>query len=140
MGISVSTLADYELGNTKVVPVDKVVLMADLYNAPELITGYCMRECPVHGFLPLATEEKSLEGIALRLLQNFNEDSLKNMRDSLIEITADGKSQRMNCQPWKNHRAARKDGRGNKRNENCRREVFERQVSRSNAGKEFRIE
>ena len=91
LGISVSTLADYELGNTKVVPVDKVVLMADLYNAPELITGYCMRECPVHGFLPLATEEKSLEGIALRLLQNFNEDSLKNMRDSLIEITADGK-------------------------------------------------
>ena len=78
LGISVSTLADYELGNTKVVPVDKVVLMADLYNAPELITGYCMRECPVHGFLPLATEEKSLEGIALRLLQNFNEDSLKN--------------------------------------------------------------
>ena len=33
-----------------------------------------------------------------------------------------------------------KDGRGTKRNENCRREVFERQVSRSNAGKEFRIE
>lgn len=71
LGISVSTLADYELGNTKVVPVDKVVLMADLYNAPELITGYCMRECPVHGFLPLATEEKSLEGIALRLLQKI---------------------------------------------------------------------
>ena len=115
LGISVSTLADYELGNTKVVPVDKVVLMADLYNAPELITGYCMRECPVHGFLPLATEEKSLEGIALRLLQNFNEDSLKNMRDSLIEITPAAariyrpslmllqmeKSQRMNYQPWK---------------------------------------
>lgn len=36
LGISVSTLADYKLGNTKVVPVDKVVLMADLYNAPEL--------------------------------------------------------------------------------------------------------
>ena len=30
--ISVSTLADYELGNTKVVPVDKVVLMAEMYN------------------------------------------------------------------------------------------------------------
>ena len=57
LGVSVSTLADYELGNTKVVPVDKVVLMADLYNAPELITGYCMGECPVHGFLPMATEE-----------------------------------------------------------------------------------
>lgn len=90
LGISVSTLADYELGNTKVVPVDKVVLMSDLYNAPELITGYCMRECPVHGFLPLATEEKSIQGIALRLLKGFNEDRLKAMREDLIEITEDG--------------------------------------------------
>lgn len=90
LGISVSTLADYELGNTKVVPVDKVVLMSDLYNAPELITGYCMRECPVHGFLPLATEEKSIQGIALRLLKGFNEDELKAMKEDLIEITGDG--------------------------------------------------
>ena len=36
LGLSVSTLADYELGTTKVVPVDKVMLMADLYNCPEL--------------------------------------------------------------------------------------------------------
>ncbi len=90
LGISVSTLADYELGNTKVVPVDKVVLMADLYCAPELIAGYCMRECPVHGFLPLATEEKSIQGIALRLLKGFNEDELKTMKVDLIEITEDG--------------------------------------------------
>lgn len=89
LGISVSTLADYELGNTKVVPVDKVVLMSDLYNAPELITRYCMRECPVHSFLPLATEEKSIQGIALRLLKGFNEDELKAMKEDLIEITED---------------------------------------------------
>ena len=90
LGISVSTLADYELGNTKVVPVDKVVIMADLYNSPELIAGYCMRECPVHGFLPLATEERSIQGIALRLLKRFNEDDLKAMKEDLIEITEDG--------------------------------------------------
>ena len=90
LGISVSTLADYELGNTKVVPVDKVVLMADLYCTPELIAGYSMRECPVHGFLPLATEEKSIQGIALRLLKGFNEDELKTMKVDLIEITEDG--------------------------------------------------
>lgn len=90
LGISVSTLADYELGNTKVVPVDKVVLMADLYNAPELISGYCMKECPVHGFLPLATEEKSIQGITLRLLKGFNEDELKAVKEDLIEITEDG--------------------------------------------------
>lgn len=90
LGISVSTLADYELGNTKVVPVDKVVLMADLYKAPELITGYCMKECPVHGFLPLATEEKNIQGIALRLLRGFDEDGLKAMKADLVEITEDG--------------------------------------------------
>lgn len=90
LGISVSTLADYELGNTKVVPVDKVILMADLYNAPELITWYCMKECPVHGFLTLATEEKGIQGIALRLLRGFNEDELKSMKEDLIEITEDG--------------------------------------------------
>ena len=75
---------------SKVVPVDKVVLMAYLYNAPELITGYCMRECPVHGFLPLATEEKSIQGITLRLLRGFNEDGLRAMKEDLIEITEDG--------------------------------------------------
>lgn len=90
LGISVSTLADYELGNTKVVPVDKVVIMADIYNSPELIAGYCMRECPVHGFLPLATEEKSIQGIALRLLRRFNENDLKTMKEDLIDITEDG--------------------------------------------------
>lgn len=67
-----------------------VRVMADLYNAPELITGYCMRECPVHGFLPLATEEKNIQGIALRLLRGFNEDELKVMKENLIEITEDG--------------------------------------------------
>lgn len=41
LGVSVSTLADYENGNTKFVPVDKVVLMADavlldLFNALSL--------------------------------------------------------------------------------------------------------
>lgn len=90
LGVSVSTLADYELGNTKVVPVDKVVLMADLYKSPELIAGYCVNECPVHGFLPLATEERSIQGIALRLLRGFNEDELKTMKEDLIEITEDG--------------------------------------------------
>lgn len=91
LGISPSTLADYELGITKVVPVDKVVLMADLYNCPELITGYCKYECPVCGFLPLATEEKNIQGIALRLLKGFNEEELRVMKRNLIEITEDGK-------------------------------------------------
>jgi transcriptional regulator with XRE-family HTH domain len=90
LGVSASTLADYELGNTKVMPVDKVVLMADLYNAPELMTRYCKNECPIHGYLPLATEEKNIQGIALRLLGGFDEENLQAMRKDIISITEDG--------------------------------------------------
>ena len=90
LGISVSTLADYELGNTKVVPGATVVLMAVLANAPELVAGYCKNECPVHGFLPLATEERGLQGITLRLLKSFNEESMGKIKDELIDIMEDG--------------------------------------------------
>lgn len=43
LGISVSSLSDYELGNTKVVPVDKVDLMAALYL---ILTGLTLVEEP----------------------------------------------------------------------------------------------
>lgn len=90
LGISVSTLADYELGNTKVVPVDKVVLMADLYNAPELKTGYCKHECPICSYLPVATEAKGLEGITLRLMKRLDYYELNRIKKELVDITEDG--------------------------------------------------
>lgn len=90
LGISVSTLADYELGNTKVVPVDKVMLMADLYNAPELKHGYCKYECPIGKAMPLATKVNGIEGIALRMIREFDSEQLKNMKDNLVNIAADG--------------------------------------------------
>lgn len=89
LGVSPYTLADYELGNTKVVPVDKVMLMADLYRAPELKTGYCKHECPIGRNLPLATEQKGLEGIALRLIGGL--EDAKEIQRGLIEIAQDGK-------------------------------------------------
>lgn len=91
LGVSLSTLADYENGVTKVVPVDKVVLMADQYNAPELLTGYCKYECPIGRNFPFATEQKNIEGIALRLIREFNLERLKVLQDSLVEIAKDGR-------------------------------------------------
>lgn len=90
LGISPSTLADYELGITKFVPVDKVVLMADLYNRPELRTGYCKYECPIGKHIPLATSVSGIEGIALRLIREFDPDKIKDMEKKLIDIAADG--------------------------------------------------
>lgn len=90
LGISPSTLADYELGITKFVPVDKVVLMADLYNRPELRTGYCKHECPIGKHIPLATKVSGIEGIALRLIREFDSEKIKDMEKKLIDIAADG--------------------------------------------------
>ena len=90
LGLSVSTLADYELGTTKVVPVDKVMLMADLYNCPELKAGYCKHECPIGKSIPMATQIKGLEGITLRLIKEFDVKKIKDMKNSLIGITEDG--------------------------------------------------
>lgn len=90
LGVSVSTLADYELGNTKVVPVDKVVLMADLYNCPELKTTYCKNECPIGKTMPVATKVACIEGIALRLVREFEPKRIKELKRSFVEIAADG--------------------------------------------------
>ena len=91
LGVSVSTLADYELGNTKVVPVDKVVLMADLYHCPELKTGYCKHECPIGKTMPIATKASGIEGIALRLIRSLDADDIKDMKNQLMDIAEDGK-------------------------------------------------
>jgi len=91
IGVSPSSLADYELGNTKVVPVDKVVLMADLYNCPELKNSYCKNECPIGKGMPIATTVRGIEGIALRVLKEFDVSRLEEMRKQIIDITADGK-------------------------------------------------
>lgn len=91
LGVSVSSLADYELGNTKVVPVDKVVLMADLYNAPELLNGYCARECPIGCRRETATEIKPIERTTVGLLDLLQNDKLQRYMSELTHISIDGK-------------------------------------------------
>lgn len=91
LGVSVSTLANYELGVTKRIPVDMVVMMADLYNAPELKNSYCKHDCPIGRFLPLATETDSLQGITIRILNSLDDDQIRKIKQNLITIAADGK-------------------------------------------------
>lgn len=91
LGVSVSSLADYELGITKVIPVDKVVLMAELYNAPELKAWYCTTECPIGRSLPMPSANIStVERTTMRLLKQLRQDEVQDIKDSLIEITTDG--------------------------------------------------
>lgn len=91
LGVSVSSLADYELGITKVIPVDKVVLMAELYGAPELKAWYCAEECPIgRGFPMPSAELSSVERTAMQLLKQLRESDVQDVKDTLIDITADG--------------------------------------------------
>lgn len=91
LGVSVSSLADYELGNTKVVPVDKVVLMADLYNAPQLLNSYCASECPIGCRREIATEIQSLERTTCCLADLLSGGKLQKYMDQLTHIAIDGK-------------------------------------------------
>ena len=99
LGVSPSSLADYELGITKIVPVDKVVLMADLYNAPQLMNCYCVEECPIGKRRAIATEIKPLQTTVVSLLDLLSDSKLDRYMVSLIHIAAgcarDGDSENM---------------------------------------------
>ena len=91
LGISPSTLANHELGITKSVPVDMVVMMADLYRKPELKSMYCKNECPIGRNLPVATKVSSLEGITVRILDSLDDEEIRELKRNLVDIAADGK-------------------------------------------------
>ncbi len=87
LGISPSTLADYELGITKIIPADSIMRMADLYNAPELRNHYCKNCCPLGGDVP-EIDMESLDRIALKALQYMKTVSAS--REQLLDIVSDG--------------------------------------------------
>ena len=91
LGISPSTLADYELGITKNIPVDVVVMMAEVYNAPELKCIYCKSECPIGKELPIATEAGNIEGITVRMLSGLEDEKIDKIPKTLLRIAEDGK-------------------------------------------------
>lgn len=90
LGISTSTLSNHELGITKNVPPDTVVMMADLYVAPELKNYYCKHECPIGRNLPMATEESGLQGITVKILNSLDDDNIRSMKKKLLSIANDG--------------------------------------------------
>lgn len=91
LGISESSLAHYELGITKSVPVDVVVMMAELYNAPELKNHYCKTECPIGKQMPIATDVQTLEAAAVHLLGSLDTGEIEDYARRILRIASDGK-------------------------------------------------
>ena len=91
LGISTSTLANYELGVTKIVPPDAVVMMADLYNAPELKCYYCANDCPIGKTMPIPTKISGIEQITIKVFKALAPGPLEEAKAKLIEVSTDGK-------------------------------------------------
>lgn len=90
LGISTSTLANHELGVTKNIPPDTVVMMSDLYKTPELRSYYCKHECPIGRNLPLAIQVSGLQNITIKILNSLDEDAVRTMKKQLLSIAEDG--------------------------------------------------
>ena len=91
LGMSVSAVADAELGLTKCMPVDKAVLMADLYTAPQLLNYYCRHECPIGCRHSISDEVVDIDRVTVKLLKGLRVDKLEEIKDSLLDIAEDGK-------------------------------------------------
>lgn len=90
LGMSVSSVADAELGLTKCMPVDKAVLMAEMYKAPELLNYYCLHECPIGCRHPISDEVLDVDRVTVKLLKNLSLERLDEIKEKMLEISYDG--------------------------------------------------
>lgn len=91
LGISKDSLTDYELDLCKVVPVDKVVKMADAYNAPQLLNNYCCNECPIGKRITQPIDSENINNLYRFAISATNdlENSTK-IQKTLLKIVEDG--------------------------------------------------
>lgn len=90
LGISESSLSNYETGKTKCVPAEMVDQMATVYKAPELRNIYCMTECPIGCHKNLASCEAEIEKVVVHLISTTEPKILTNIMTKLVQIAADG--------------------------------------------------
>lgn len=91
LNMSEDAVKDAELGLNKCMPVDKAVLMADLYRKPELRNYYCLHECPIGRTLAISDETPGIERVTVKLLKNLRVEELENVKERLVDIAEDGK-------------------------------------------------
>lgn len=91
LNMSEDAVKDAELGLNKCMPVDKAVLMADLYRKPELRNYYCLHECPIGRTLAISDEALGLERVTVKLLKNLRVEDLEGVKDRLVDIAEDGR-------------------------------------------------
>ena len=86
LGIDRSRLARIELGSKNPFP-DEVLMMSDIYNAPELKAHFCKYMCPLGKDFP-EVESEDLDRISVKALSSFRK--ISKAKDLLLDITEDG--------------------------------------------------
>ena len=90
-GMSEDAIKNTELGLEKQMPVDKAVILADLYGAPQLLNHYCLHECPIGRNRPISDEVLTIDHVAVRFLKRLKPNRLEEMKDKLLMIADDGR-------------------------------------------------
>lgn len=75
----------------KHLPVETAVLMADRYNAPQLLNHYCTHECPIGCRHSIATEVVDLDRVTVKYVRAMQLEKLSELQRKLLDIAADGK-------------------------------------------------
>ncbi len=87
IGIDRTRLARIELGSLAPYP-EEVLLMSDIYNAPELCNYYCSQECSLGKHTVPQIEVAELDRLTLQVLSAFQRVS--SIKETLLDIAADG--------------------------------------------------
>lgn len=87
LGVSPSSVADWELSNSKPSP-EKVNLMAEIYSSPELRHHYCINECPLGAYTTHAVDRLEIDRLTLEVLSSLHRSD--RMVQDLLEISEDG--------------------------------------------------
>ena len=87
LGYSTSSVAGWELGTDRPSP-EAVMIMSDLYHAPELKNYYCRNVCPLGENIP-EMKVREIDRITIMALASIKK--VCQSKESLLEIVADGK-------------------------------------------------
>ena len=91
LNMSLSSVEEAETGRAKTMPVDKAVLMAKRYCAPELLNYYCLNECPIGCRRAISAEAVELERAVVKITQILRKETVQWIKHGLQDIAMDGK-------------------------------------------------
>lgn len=90
LGFGVDAIRRIETDTNKVMPVDSAVLLADLYNAPELLNYYCLHECPIGCRRSLSDCSLEIDRATVRITQILRKETVQWIKHGLQDIAKDG--------------------------------------------------